>query len=553
MATIFDNAVNFIGSTLKQVVSSDLLKDYKHASKLFVGSNFRLIPKNGFLFHVFFDINPTLANGQVGSKTSREELGLMVKSVDLPKYNIDTKIYNSYNRPNIVQSKIKFDPITVNFHDDSANIVRHFWYDYFRYYYRDSDYQEQVYKQSYKYRFQDQGKFGYSLRMDPDLDTIEPYLRAIRIYSLHQKKFSEYVLINPIIKNFRHGSHANGADNITMQHDMVIEYENILYQAGMITPDRVPGFGQLQYYDTTPSPLRQKGAVKSIFGDGGLLDTASSVFSVLGNPNATARDYIGAAFLAARGINTARSMNLKKAAISELTTYYTQQTSRALTGVIEKYTVPNMAGTQESSSKYTGLESTTSAAVMAGAAVLLNSTPIVNKYTVNPNNQSKYTNSSAPTNYKPSLPAVTGYTPVVRLENSKAILNDQADLKTSATNQVNISTQLRINDLDNQISVLNNTIGSANEELDLANRQVVATNQNLVNLNAKLANVQATVAVDPQAVAIKNTLISQLQLDIKTMTELNQLAQQTVTVKTNYLNSLKTQMNNLRNQRALIQ
>ena len=98
MANIFTNAKNFIKDTLKQAATTDNLRDFAHANRLFVGSDFRLVRKHEAMFHVFFDINPNpqLGNNQVSKDPNRIELGLMVKSVALPKYEIATKKLNSY-------------------------------------------------------------------------------------------------------------------------------------------------------------------------------------------------------------------------------------------------------------------------------------------------------------------------------------------------------------------------------------------------------------------------------------------------------------------------
>ena len=136
MANIFTNAINFLGATLKQTATADFLRDFTHANQLFVGQDFELVPKSGYLFHVFFDINSNLASNYMLDGESATTLGMMVKSADLPKYQIENKLYNSYNRPNLIQSKIKFEPVGITFHDDSMNTVRNFWYDYYRYYFK---------------------------------------------------------------------------------------------------------------------------------------------------------------------------------------------------------------------------------------------------------------------------------------------------------------------------------------------------------------------------------------------------------------------------------
>ena len=46
---------------------------------------------------------------------------------------------NQYNRKRIVQTKIKYDPVEINFHDDNRNLITSLWYDYYTYYYNDAN------------------------------------------------------------------------------------------------------------------------------------------------------------------------------------------------------------------------------------------------------------------------------------------------------------------------------------------------------------------------------------------------------------------------------
>jgi hypothetical protein len=65
---------------------------------------------------------------------SQIETGLMAKTVNLPKFTIQNKTYNAYNRKTLQQERVNYDPVNITFHDDSADVVRKFWYDYFTFY-----------------------------------------------------------------------------------------------------------------------------------------------------------------------------------------------------------------------------------------------------------------------------------------------------------------------------------------------------------------------------------------------------------------------------------
>ena len=315
MADIFSEALKFAGKMATQALTGDNLKDYRHASKLFVADNYRLMPKYGFLFHVAFDINPNVGANNPTNPNFKEEIGMLVKSVSLPKFNIDVKKYNAYNRPNFVQTKINYESINISFHDDSADVVRNFWFDYYNYYYRDADYSTgdngstSMYTMEHKYKpTRPTTKWGYT----PRNVSTGPYLNAIRIYSLHQKRFSEYILVNPIIKSFKHGEHAHDANNTLMQHDMTIEYESVLYYYGTVSKDTVNGFVNL-HYDKSPSPLTLAGGSKSIFGAGGILESSGDIMEDVRKGN-----WGAAIFKSGRVLQSAKGMNLGKAAVGEL-------------------------------------------------------------------------------------------------------------------------------------------------------------------------------------------------------------------------------------------
>ena len=302
-----------LGSIAKGIISHDTVKDWDHASKLFVGNNYELAPKNTFLYHVFFEINPN-ANvlNNMKSAEKQENLGMLVKQVSLPKFTIQTNTYNAYNRHHVNQTGIRFSPINIVFHDDSADVVRNFWFDYYTYYYRSSDYggtgDYNAYTDIHKELTVQRTKkdWGYTIRGTTAGKTITtPYLSAIRIYSLFNKKFSEYVLLNPIIKEFSHGEHNASESAGTMQHSMTVEYETVLYAYGKITPSTVKGFAN-KHYDHRPTPLSTAGGgTQSILGPGGLVESAGEIMHDLETGNIA-----GALFKGARVTNGLQGANL---------------------------------------------------------------------------------------------------------------------------------------------------------------------------------------------------------------------------------------------------
>ena len=248
------------GSRAPQIDSDEnqriIMGDYRHAARIFTDNNFRLSPKYGFLFYVEFDLNPLITNI---SNISAQEMGMIVKTVNLPKYTIDTKSHNAYNRKNLIQNKITYDPVTISFHDDQADTVRQFWYDYYSYFYRDPDYADSTYATPHKYQSRASFDWGYTPRPAVGYNNstgVQPYqyIQAIRIYSLYQKNFSEYQLINPLITSFKHGEHNTSETTGLLQHEMTVQFETVKYLTGYVTQNNAGGFVDL-HYDNSPSPL----------------------------------------------------------------------------------------------------------------------------------------------------------------------------------------------------------------------------------------------------------------------------------------------------------
>ena len=231
------------------------LRDYRHAARVFTDSNYRLSPKYGFLFYVEFDFNPLITNV---SNTTAMEMGMIVKSVGLPKFTIDVKPHNAYNRKNFVQNSIKYEPVTITFHDDQADNVRNFWYDYYSFFYRDPDFADATYQAPHKYQSRPSFDWGYTPRPTVGYNNANgaqpyQYIQAVRIYSMYQGNFSEYELVNPIITTFKHGEHNNSGDAALLQHEMSLQFETVKYQTGYVTDNTVGGFIDL-HYDSNPTP-----------------------------------------------------------------------------------------------------------------------------------------------------------------------------------------------------------------------------------------------------------------------------------------------------------
>ena len=332
---------------LKGFIGTETLRDYTHASRTFTTNSYELKPRYKFLYHVSFTVNteqiPYLRG--VFDKDNTNKLSLLVKTVELPKYQIQAESLNQYNRKRVVQTRIDYQPVTLTFHDDGGDNARRLWYYYFSYYYKDPT---QRYLDpnntngSVGPSANRQAGFGYNAR-DIYNDVLQvkdwgyigqswkdgtsdpsgkpPFFRDIRIYGLDQRKFAEYILINPVIQSWNHDQYDYNQGNGIMQHSMTILYETVKYYSGAVGKTRpggdvnVQGFADPAHYDTRRSPIARPGANQTIFGQGGVLDAAEGIIGDL--QSGTVGGLIGATQTAMRTYNTFKNANIKSTAISE--------------------------------------------------------------------------------------------------------------------------------------------------------------------------------------------------------------------------------------------
>ena len=288
------------------------MKDYQHASRLYIDNNFKLMPKQKFLFHVVFNTDETLfVNGF--NANERYQLNMLVKQCDLPKYNMSYEEKTQYNKKMYAGTRIAYDPVNITFHDDHADTVNAFWKKYYEYNIADSigmnsDLTISNTKDDY-YTFGDARattKFG----MDTPKGRQKPYLKSIEIFVLHKQRFTSMTLVNPVIGSFSHDSldQADGAG--VMNNTMQILYETVIYKSGIVNKNNVPGFATINY-DKSPSPLTVLGGgTNSIFGPGGVVDGIGSVIRNVNNGN-----ILGAILSASNTYNNAKK--IKKSDVKE--------------------------------------------------------------------------------------------------------------------------------------------------------------------------------------------------------------------------------------------
>lgn len=336
------------------IVAIPGVKDYSHAARTFETNGYQLSPRLKFLYHVFFNIN----TGQIPQlqaaygSGSIETIGMMVKSIDLPKFKVDTTVMNQYNRKRVIQSKMRYEPSRITFHDDQSDLIRNMWYNYYTYYYKDPSqkYQSvpntsgtlgmlQSMSNGFNYNANDiysqvlqsadWGYIGESYSDGTNTGTTSsgkpPFFRDITIYGFSQKKYAAWTLINPIISQWNSDTYDYSEGGGTMKNDVTIEYETVKYYSGAIggqhPSNKVPGFSDPAHYDIVPSGITRPGGTQSVFGQGGLLDAVTGTvedLQALASGQGGLQNVIGAVQTAGTVYNTFKNKNINQILQPEL-------------------------------------------------------------------------------------------------------------------------------------------------------------------------------------------------------------------------------------------
>ena len=357
---------------LKGFFGADSLKDYSHASQTFRTNGYELAPRNKFLFHVFFNINtaqiPAL-QAVYGSSNDVTTIGMLVKNISLPSYQISVDTMNQYNRKRLVQNKIDYNPVSAEFHDDNGDLIRNMWYNYYSYYYKDPSQQYDnvpAYNGSLGRLQTTSNGFGYNTRDTysngrqvndwgfigesySDGTAISasksnnsgkpPFFRDIRIFGLSQKKFASYVLVNPLITSWSSDNYDYSAGNGTMSHKMEIRYEAVKYYVGAVggqTPSAtVPGFADPAHYDLLRSNLARAGSTQTVFGQGGLVDAAAGIIedlNALASGQGSLNNVVGAVQQAGAAYNTFKNKSISSIAKLDAKNAFNQYVNQGLAG-----------------------------------------------------------------------------------------------------------------------------------------------------------------------------------------------------------------------------
>ena len=254
------------------------LKDYQHAARLFTDDGMRLAPKTKFLYHCVFELSPE-AQKMVPNMDQRhkQEINMLVKQVDLPKFSIQTATKNMYNRKKNLQTSIEYDPVNIVFHDDNMGLTTTLMEAYYRYYFRDGNHRNEGVNPPYNARNTYGNSISQNYRYGLDNDHKTPFFNKITIYQMARHEYLGYTLVNPMVTGLTHDQMDSGDNSTPSQNQITVAYEAVFYSRGAVGEDSPKGFAT-SHYDRTPSPLTiGGGGTSSLFGGGGVIGGISDV------------------------------------------------------------------------------------------------------------------------------------------------------------------------------------------------------------------------------------------------------------------------------------
>jgi hypothetical protein len=216
--------------------------DYAHAANVFRPNNYGSSPKTKYLFQVNFVLNPAAPD-----TTDIRQVSYLVKTIELPKFSMDVRDLNQYNRKTYIQTKIKYEPISIRFHDDIIDDVRHLWQDYYNYYFSDGNYDINTYLYDDRYMARLFSSWGL------DNGATGSFFNSIEIYSLANGSSSKITLMNPVITAFSHDTHDYADGQGLMEAVMTIHYNGVVYEDGYASG--TPNFASPNAYDTNLSGI----------------------------------------------------------------------------------------------------------------------------------------------------------------------------------------------------------------------------------------------------------------------------------------------------------
>ena len=282
---------------LSNLQSETHLRDARHANQIYTQNNFAFSPKTKYMYHVRFEPNEEIGNSATSNVFRfQKEIGVLVKSADLPSFRASIENKQQYNRKKNIQTRVDYQDCRITFHDDNTSVTRALLEEYYRYYFQDANKVTNGVDGAYGPRDKYFNRVpSYGL----DNGKQNPFFKYITIYQLSRRDWVAYTLVNPLLTAWDHGSvDSNGSE--FNENTISVAYEAVQYTSGNIGEQPPAGFADANIgYDVTPSPLGyldnamipnggEKGLLPALVG----LGTSALLNKAFGNSNSPSKNIL---------------------------------------------------------------------------------------------------------------------------------------------------------------------------------------------------------------------------------------------------------------------
>lgn len=214
-----------------------LLRNSRYATVVTkTGQSILAMPRQRFMFYATFTPGNGIPYGLRDFSSYTQGFAFQISKVDRPKFNLDVKTLNQYNRKRLVYTGIEYDNITITFHDTVDDRVLRVWRDYYQWFFGDgrSKGQGTTVPQAWN---------GPVITKDMPLNNgwgfcppnTDPYktnfFDTLDVYTFYGKKYTQMRMYNPKIVNIEFEqmdteSSALATATMTIRHEGV-EFVNI--------------------------------------------------------------------------------------------------------------------------------------------------------------------------------------------------------------------------------------------------------------------------------------------------------------------------------------
>ena len=178
------------------LTSGTHLRDARHAHQIYTQNNFTFAPKQKYMYHVLFQPNPEVGNNATSNSFQfQKELGILVKSTDLPSFKASIENKQQYNRKKNVQTRLDYQDVRMTLHDDNLGAVRSMLEEYYKYYFADGNRSATGSQAAYLPRdkyFGDVPNYGLNNKKRT------PFFSYITIYQLARREWFAYTFCKSV-------------------------------------------------------------------------------------------------------------------------------------------------------------------------------------------------------------------------------------------------------------------------------------------------------------------------------------------------------------------